>query len=111
MCRRQELRHRECACYFIGLIKPMTQLPTIRSNVKPQTISALKAIETILKAAGSSFDRIVKVTVLLTRPQDFAGMNKAYAEFFTANKPARAVAKLGVEIPGVLVSIEATALA
>ena len=80
-------------------------------TIEEQTRQALLNIETILKAAGSAFDKIVKVTVLLTRPQDFAGMNKAYAEFFTTNKPARAVAKLGVEIPGVLVSIEATALA
>ena len=53
----------------------------------------------------------MKITVLLTRPEDFAGMNKAYAEFFPNNKPARAVAKLGVEMPRVLVSIEAVALA
>ena len=52
----------------------------------------------------------MKVTILLTRPEDFAGMNQAYAEFFPKNKPARAVARFGVEIPRVLISIEAVAL-
>jgi enamine deaminase RidA (YjgF/YER057c/UK114 family) len=37
-------------------------------------------------------------------------MNAAYAEFFPNNKPARSIVQLGVNIPGVLISIEATAL-
>ena len=36
-------------------------------------------------------------------------MNEAYAEFFPGPKPARAIARLGVEMPNVLVSIEAVA--
>ena len=86
-------------------------LETVGDTIEEQTRQALRNVETVLKASGSSFDKLVKVTVLLTRPQDFAGMNKAYAEFFSGNKPARAVARLGVEIPGVLISIEAVALA
>lgn len=49
--------------------------------------------------------------MLLARPEDLAGMNEAYAEFFRTDPPARSVAKLGVELPGVLVSIRMTALA
>lgn len=86
-------------------------LETVGDTIEEQTRQALRNVETVLKASGSSFDKLVKVTVLLTRPQDFAGMNKAYAEFFPGNKPARAVARLGVEIPDVLISIEAVALA
>ena len=72
---------------------------------------AMRNVETVLKTAGSGLDKLVKVTILIARPQDFAGMNEAYAEFFPGNKPARAVARLGPEIPGVLISIEAVALA
>jgi 2-iminobutanoate/2-iminopropanoate deaminase len=86
-------------------------LETVGDTIQEQTRQCLRNIETVLKAAGSSFDKLVKVTVLLTRPEDFAGMNQAYAEFFPKNRPARAVAKLGAEIPGLLVSIEAVALA
>jgi 2-iminobutanoate/2-iminopropanoate deaminase len=36
-------------------------------------------------------------------------MNEEYATWFAAAPPARYVAKLGVELPGVLVSIRMTA--
>ena len=79
------------------------------STIKEQTSQALRNVETILKAAGSSMDKVVKITVLLARPELAKEMNEAYAEFFPGAKPARAVARLGVEIPGVLISIEAIA--
>ena len=78
-------------------------------TIEDQTRQALRNVQVILEASGSSVERLVKVTVLLTRSEDFKGMNAAYAEFFPNAKPARAVARLGVEIPGVLVSIEAIA--
>jgi 2-iminobutanoate/2-iminopropanoate deaminase len=84
---------------------------TVGTTIQEQTRQALSNVGTVLQAAGSSFDKLVKVTVLLANPADFAGMNQAYAEFFPRNRPARAVARLGAEIPGVLISIEAVALA
>jgi len=51
----------------------------------------------------------VEVGVLLTNPTDFAGMNEEYATWFAAEPPTRSVAKLGVELPGVLISIRMTA--
>lgn len=86
-------------------------LEPVGDTIEEQTRQCLTNVGTVLKAAGSSFDKLVKVTVLLARPEDFAGMNKAYAEFFPKNRPARAVARLGVEVPKVLISIEAMALA
>jgi len=64
-----------------------------------------------IRAAGSSLDRVVKVTVLLARPDLYREMNEAYAEFFPGPKPARAMVRFGADIPGVLVAIEAIALA
>jgi len=49
------------------------------------------------------------VGVLLANPTDFAAFNEEYAEFFPNDKPARYVAKLGVDIPNILVSIRMTA--
>jgi len=74
-----------------------------------QTRQCLRNIRTILEAAGSSLDRVVKVTVLLVRTDLYQEMNEAYAEFFPGPKPARAMAKFGADIPGVLVAIEAIA--
>jgi len=63
-----------------------------------------------LKAAGSSLDRVVKVTVLLARPELYREMNEAYAEFFPDNKPARSMVRFGPDIPGVMVAIDAVAV-
>jgi 2-iminobutanoate/2-iminopropanoate deaminase len=81
------------------------------TTIKEQTRQSIRNLKAILEAAGSSLDRVVKVTVLLARPELFKEMNEAYAEFFPGPKPARAVVRLGVEIPGVLISIEAIATA
>ena len=47
--------------------------------------------------------------VLLTNPADFNGLNEEYARWFPSEPPTRYVAKLGVELPGLLVSIRMTA--
>src|SRR4051794_29558585 len=74
-------------------------------TIQEQTRQALSNCRTILQAAGATLDDVVEVGVLLTNPADFAGMNEEYATWFPADPPTRHVAKLGVEIPGVLVSI------
>lgn len=80
------------------------------STIQEQTHQALVNCENILRAAGGKLENVVDVLVLLTRPADFAGLNEAYAKFFPTDPPARAVAKLGVELPNVLVSIKLTAV-
>ena len=87
------------------------QIEIVGTTIQEQTRRAFLNVQAILEASGSSLDRIVKVTVLLARPDLFKEMNEAYAEFFPGPKPARSVARLGVEMPGVLVSIEAIATA
>jgi 2-iminobutanoate/2-iminopropanoate deaminase len=80
------------------------------STIQEQTRQALVNCESILLAAGAKLEDVVEVHVLLTKPQDFAGLNEEYAKFFPADPPTRAVSKLGVEIPNVLVSIKMTAV-
>lgn len=80
------------------------------TTMQEQTRQCLRNVATILEAAGSSLDRVVKVTVLLARPDLYREMNEAYAEFFPGLRPARAMARFGADIPGVLVAIEAIAV-
>ena len=47
--------------------------------------------------------------VLLTAPADFAGMSEEYGQWFQSEPPTRYVAKLGVDLPGLLISIRMTA--
>ena len=80
------------------------------ATMAEQTRQCLRNVEMILKAAGSSLNRVVKITVLLTRPELYQEMNAAYVEFFPGKKPARAMARFGADIPGVLVAIDAVAV-
>ena len=83
----------------------------VGDTMQEQTRQALRNVQTILEAAGSSLDRVVKITVLLARPDLYKEMNEAYAEFFPGVKPARAMVRFGADIPGVLVAVDAIALA
>ncbi len=78
-------------------------------DIQAQTRQALANCEAILREASATLDDVVEVGVLLTDPGDFNGMNEEYARWFPSDPPARYAAKLGVEIPGLLVSIRMTA--
>ena len=79
------------------------------SRIADQTRQALANCMAVLAAGGASTDDIVEVGVLLADPADFARFNEEWARWFAEAPPARYVAKLGVELPGVLVSIRMTA--
>jgi reactive intermediate/imine deaminase len=81
----------------------------VGATIEEQTRQALTNCEAVLRAAGAMLDDVVEVGVLLTDPTDFGGMNDEYARWFPNEPPTRYVAKLGVEIPGVRVSIRMTA--
>jgi 2-iminobutanoate/2-iminopropanoate deaminase len=69
----------------------------VEGDVVSQTRQVLENLQAVLKAAGSSLDRVVKATVFLQNMADFAAMNEVYAEYLGAAKPARstvAVAEL-----------------
>ena len=78
-------------------------------TIQEQTRQALRNCAAIVQAGGGALEDVAQVTVLLADPADFAGMNEEYAKVFATDPPARAVAKFGVELPGVLVSIMMTA--
>ena len=78
-------------------------------SIQAQTRQALANCEAILREAGATLDDVVEVGVLLADPGDFAGMNEEYARWCPSDPPTRYAAKLGAEIPGLLVSIRMTA--
>ncbi len=80
------------------------------TTIQEQTRQVLRNIEAILKELGSSLGDVVKTTVYLANPSDFKGMNDAYREFFPSDQPARSTARLGAEVPGILLSIDAIAI-
>ena len=78
-------------------------------TIQAQTRQALTNCEAILQAGGASLDDVVEVGILLSNPADFAGLNEEYARWFPSDPPTRYGMKLGVDVPGLLVSIRMTA--
>ena len=78
-------------------------------TIQEQTRQALTNCEAILQAGGASLEDVVEVGILLTNPADFAGLNEEWARWFPSDPPTRYAAKLGVDVPGLLVSIRMTA--
>jgi len=64
-------------------------------DIEAQCRAAFQNVRTVLEDAGSSWDRIVDVTVFLTSMDDFAAYNRIYAEHFTGSRPARTTVEVG----------------
>jgi reactive intermediate/imine deaminase len=79
------------------------------TGIAGQTRAALENIRSILTAAGSSLDRVVKCTVFLASFDDYAGMNGVYATFFPADPPARATVAVSGLAFGARTEIECVA--
>ena len=59
-------------------------------DIEAQCRSVFQNVRYILEDAGSSWERIVDVTVFLTNmKRDFPVYNKVYAEYFAENQPCR----------------------
>ena len=58
------------------------EMGTKRLNIEVQTREVLKNIEKNLAKEGATLKDVVDVTSFLVNMNDFAGYNKAYAEFF-----------------------------
>lgn len=80
-------------------------------GIEAQTEQALTNLSAILEAAGASLRDLVKTTIFYADVEDFATLNEVYARFMPDPPPARS-APANVRLPrGLLVSIEAVALA
>jgi 2-iminobutanoate/2-iminopropanoate deaminase len=82
----------------------------VAGGIEDQTRRSLQNLSAVIEAAGSSMAKVVKVTVFLKDMNDFAAMNKVYAEFFPAPAPARAAIEVARLPRDVKVEIEAIAL-
>ena len=61
----------------------------VAGDVAAATRRVMENLGAILKAAGASFDNVVRTTVYLADMADFAAMNAVYGEYFSDPAPAR----------------------
>ena len=78
-------------------------------TIKGQTTQAITNLKNVLEKAGSSLAKVVKTTVFIKNMNDFAALNKVYAELFGDTKPARSCVEVARLPKDVLVEIECIA--
>jgi 2-iminobutanoate/2-iminopropanoate deaminase len=66
----------------------------VDGDIAAQTHRVFQNIGEILKAAGVSFDTVVRSTVYLQDMNDFAKMNEVYGTYFSSPAPARATVQV-----------------
>ncbi|NLE64955.1 MAG: RidA family protein [Elusimicrobia bacterium] len=99
-----------------GLVLCAGQIPldpatgnVVDGDIEVQTARVCENIKGVLAGAGTSIDRVVKATVFLKDMNDFAGMNKIYAQYFTKDFPARSTLQVARIPKDCLVEIEVVA--
>jgi len=75
--------------------------------IKTQTQIVMQNLVAIIEAAGSSVDKILKATILLTDMAHFAQVNEVYAGFFKDSPPARICYQVTALPKGASVEIDA----
>ena len=80
-------------------------------GIEEQTRQSFANLAAILEEAGSGLDKIIKTTCFLADMNDFAKMNKIYAEYFPDGiYPSRSAFQVGALPMGAMVEIEAIAM-
>ena len=76
--------------YFSGQVgqDPMTG-KLAAGGIAAETDRLFQNLAAVLKAAGKSFDDVVRVGVFLTSMSDYAAVNATYAKHFTQPFPVR----------------------
>jgi len=78
-------------------------------SVTEQAEWSLRNISSIVQAAGSSMEKVVKCQVFLTDMGDFSAVNQIYAQFFPTPCPARSCIQVCALPKGAKVEVEAIA--
>ncbi|MBK9715707.1 MAG: RidA family protein [Kouleothrix sp.] len=90
---------------------PLTPQGTlVEGDVAAQTRQVLTNLKGVLEAAGSSLAQVLKTTVFLADMGEFQAMNAVYAEFFSADPPARSTVQVSRLPRDARVEIEAIGL-
>lgn len=77
-----------------------------------QTLASMRNLEIAVKAAGVTWEQIVRRTIYTTQPHEYEVISRAIAEVSgeTVHPAQTIVGITGLAIPGLLIEIECTAL-
>lgn len=95
--------------YISGQLGLDPETGVLAEGVEAQAKTGFENLKIILTEAGVSFENVVKTTVFLTDMNDFAAVNDIYAQYFTADYPARSCVQVAALPKGASFEIEAIA--
>ena len=78
-------------------------------GIAAETRQVCENLKAILEAAGSSLDRVVKVTIYMVDLGELMAMNEIFSEYFPVDPPARTTFQCVGLVGGARVEIEAVA--
>jgi 2-iminobutanoate/2-iminopropanoate deaminase len=81
----------------------------IDGDISAQTKRVMENLGAVLKAAGLSFEAVVRTTIFLADMNDFAKVNEVYGTYFNSPAPARATVQVAQLPRGARVEIDAIA--
>ena len=92
--------------FLSGLIPITVEGDLIKGDVRSQFETIMQNARAILEQAGSSLDKVLKVTVFMTDLSRFDEMNRVYAEFFRSPYPSRTTIQVSSLPKGAEIEIE-----
>lgn len=81
----------------------------LAEGVRAQADQALKNLGAILHEAGLDYKDVIKTVLFIKNMADFKTVNEVYAQYFTANYPARSCVEVAALPMGGLVEVECVA--
>jgi 2-iminobutanoate/2-iminopropanoate deaminase len=81
----------------------------VPGGIAAETRQVCENLAAILEAAGSSLDKVVKVTIYMVDLGELTAMNEVFSRYFPVDPPARTTFQCAALIAGARVEIEATA--
>lgn len=82
----------------------------VRGTIEEQTETSLRSIEHVLRAAGSSLDRVVNARIYVTNSGYYDAVNAVYSRFFPVDPPSRTFVTVGSWFGAFDIEIEVVAL-
>ena len=89
-------------------VDPVTNM-MVAGGINEQTKQVMENIKTILEAAGSGVEKIVKANVYIKDGAHFRDMNAIYASFLGTHRPTRTTVVTGFARDDILVEIDVVA--
>lgn len=110
--------HYSQAIVHAGTVYVAGQLPIdpatgdiVGGTAHAQAVRTLRNVEAVLRAAGTSLDRLLALTIYVTDERHWPEVNAAVAEVLGAHKPSRAIIPIGPLRGGAMLEIQAVAAA